>query len=610
MSSTPEKFEWNLEYETLPATLYAEGVKTGSGTLKLSYTAGASSFDDSVKATVVKVDLDADSDRDGTIDDEKDDKNEETWSKEQGAVVYPGQCQDEGQAGSYNLEDTNIPEVIIRKMPDLPETVTLLLYCSKKEKVLIFKSGSDTPFAFAQDDEEAIPLNDIKNNDLRLKILAKGPRTAAWADGRFDLELRLKKEKEIIDKDRIAMRVAPLILSWNGQDVEKVYMEENVWCQDIMELCAAPRDEGGKFCGRTLLDLNDSRQEAGLFIQQIQAQEKFWQRIVCDNDGNGGNIEVTPPSKDNPFGQIVHGSGNFSQDTASLLAAQNMQTPFIQLDTSWLLVGHVDEVHSFIDANTVMIPSPGLAADLLHASILKGKGQEQIKYGTNSSGEKNVSIKEFMTDKNAAGDFMEGSLAEDLDDESNVQVVELEPGHKISNPDPGKDCYLRIENEYVKFVSVENNQVKIIRGPVLNIPTKPEKHKKGALIYKLPQLAADNLTLEKGKPAMGISLVRTAFKQYQQIDMPVFFEQVNNKWVATTSNLVNSLVQPQGGKIIVNMPTAYNDTFKSYVEDKLKDKVAWVPDTWQKAHMKYGEVHCRCNTRRTPLKTKWWEVEK
>jgi hypothetical protein len=67
----------------------------------------------------------------------------------------------------------------------------------------------------------------------------------------------------------------------------------------------------------------------------------------------GGNIEVTPPSVMAPLGRIV--IGNSSDETGktvmdpSLLAFLRMQQvqPLLEIDTSWLHVGHVDEIISF-----------------------------------------------------------------------------------------------------------------------------------------------------------------------------------------------------------------------------------------------------------------------
>jgi protein-arginine deiminase len=94
-----------------------------------------------------------------------------------------------------------------------------------------------------------------------------------------------------------------------------------------------------------------------------------------------GNLECSPPVKVNkriyPFGRIVYGVDPDPYQTMhslcrKFLAAQRMQSPFT-IDTSWLYVGHVDEVISFcpmasqreIPRFRVLIASPQRAIDVL-----------------------------------------------------------------------------------------------------------------------------------------------------------------------------------------------------------------------------------------------------
>jgi protein-arginine deiminase len=71
-----------------------------------------------------------------------------------------------------------------------------------------------------------------------------------------------------------------------------------------------------------------------------------------------GNLEVSPPvtvdGVEHPFGRIYYGANaDFGPTPAlrDLLASQVVQDP-IELDTSWLCVGHVDEFISFVPDST------------------------------------------------------------------------------------------------------------------------------------------------------------------------------------------------------------------------------------------------------------------
>ena len=95
----------------------------------------------------------------------------------------------------------------------------------------------------------------------------------------------------------------------------------------------------------------------------------------------GGNIEVTPPTREYPFGRIYFGSIR-SRNTADdryqsrgldpefvrFFRRQKVQEP-IELATDWLEVGHVDEILSFVpvgkDRFLLLLASPRLALALL-----------------------------------------------------------------------------------------------------------------------------------------------------------------------------------------------------------------------------------------------------
>ncbi|HEX5760829.1 MAG TPA: protein-arginine deiminase family protein [Thermoanaerobaculia bacterium] len=95
----------------------------------------------------------------------------------------------------------------------------------------------------------------------------------------------------------------------------------------------------------------------------------------------GGNIEVAPPTAGAPLGTIVvgntlvHGVADFvDPDLLRFLHKQRKQ-PVVQLDTSWLDVGHIDELLSFVPNRRGGTPtfaalraSPGLAMALLRAA--------------------------------------------------------------------------------------------------------------------------------------------------------------------------------------------------------------------------------------------------
>lgn len=82
----------------------------------------------------------------------------------------------------------------------------------------------------------------------------------------------------------------------------------------------------------------------------------------------GGNIESTPPCSDAPLGKVIIGNAQnpgsgaefVDPDLLRLLAKQKKQ-PIVEIDTTWLKVGHVDEVMA-------IVPSGRSGFSVLHAS--------------------------------------------------------------------------------------------------------------------------------------------------------------------------------------------------------------------------------------------------
>ena len=85
-----------------------------------------------------------------------------------------------------------------------------------------------------------------------------------------------------------------------------------------------------------------------------------------------GNIEVTPPISGYPWGRIFVGR-NMSDDLKRRLNNQKIQAPIIEVNTSWLRVGHVDEIVIFVPASDttkgfkMLIASPQKAMDIIGA---------------------------------------------------------------------------------------------------------------------------------------------------------------------------------------------------------------------------------------------------
>jgi hypothetical protein len=91
----------------------------------------------------------------------------------------------------------------------------------------------------------------------------------------------------------------------------------------------------------------------------------------------GGNIEVSPKTSDAPYGKILAGSVS-SADLTNFLTSRGSLHPLVTANTSWLEVGHIDEIASFVsqsDGFSLLRASPKLALKMLDKLVaLQGQG--------------------------------------------------------------------------------------------------------------------------------------------------------------------------------------------------------------------------------------------
>lgn len=127
---------------------------------------------------------------------------------------------------------------------------------------------------------------------------------------------------------------------------------------------------------------------------------------------SGGNHDALPPyenpanGQSYPVGRIIYGSGVI-QETKDFYEAQLPMTPAISVDTSWLIVGHIDEVLSYAPANTergwkLLVGQPDLAVQMLTDWQGQGNGAAVMfegKFWSNNQPAA-ISIDEALADTN------------------------------------------------------------------------------------------------------------------------------------------------------------------------------------------------------------------
>jgi protein-arginine deiminase len=184
---------------------------------------------------------------------------------------------------------------------------------------------------------------------------------------------------------------------------------EDIWAQDFFETgyMSMPAPDGGQHAIRTAYRSANVYQ-AGAYplrsagsvvftqfrgpdVAGIQAFDVAHPRS-SDSLNSYGNLETIPPHTSDagtfPLGRMIRGSiPSFAPDPvmAKLLESQGQQPP-VYIDTSWLLVGHVDETISFLKASTprgwvMLVNDPTLARQMLMDAQDAGYGDTQMFIG-------------------------------------------------------------------------------------------------------------------------------------------------------------------------------------------------------------------------------------
>lgn len=238
--------------------------------------------------------------------------------------------------------------------------------------------------------------------------------------------------------DAVKLRVAPVLTSHHLQPAEEVWVsntgtpgnramrsdlgaaceaaklaapsevdDEDPWTQDFFETAymSMPGKNGAQhvvhvnYRSANLYSPNDKKaplRPAGQVVFRMRGKDSAGiqqydpkHSLEMDSLNSFGNFETVPPhTKDGasfPFGRVLRGrTTSFYPDAsfAKMIDAQGQQ-PAIDIDTSWLYVGHVDETLSFVKANTprgwvLLANDARLARKMLEDEVAAGHGDTPL----------------------------------------------------------------------------------------------------------------------------------------------------------------------------------------------------------------------------------------
>ncbi|GAA0959848.1 hypothetical protein GCM10009554_74100 [Kribbella koreensis] len=253
--------------------------------------------------------------------------------------------------------------------------------------------------------------------------------SAVW-DGRVDVTLTVTGGGKTAT-NRVTLKEAPVLTQLNTQRLEQVFsslsddaetkgwqdvvrsqarasgaslkildQSGDSWTQDIFEPASMsmPGPGGQQQSMKVLLgSVNDSRRVgsrviftelaghdvAAVHTEHVPVLDPF----ENESYDSMGNLETMPPTPGHPNGQLVIGGDGHKSGPATemltLLKSQGVQNP-IDVDTSWLSIGHVDEFIQFVPVPggwKAVVADPTAGLQLLHDVVKAGHGDDIMHGG-------------------------------------------------------------------------------------------------------------------------------------------------------------------------------------------------------------------------------------
>lgn len=450
-----------------------------------------------IKLVPLELHLHVDNDRDGIINDDWNENNKwEAGAGKKGAVILCNN-DDEDSNKSMDWENdivdtgTDVPDIAplyIRKKPtgrSFPAGWKATISVSDKDKIRIFdQHAAGGKEIIGPNKGNKFDITDLSPNEHRFGMEGVQYPDAAF-DGKVTLTLKLFDNAGTeVHSENAIVRVSPWLMFHHACKTLKVYVVATAdnatfrtaltsaagvpvqvaseatygtdrWMQDAMEPGFSSLPKTGAPASQnlpvTLRTFNDRSSMGWGPIDTFPKQELLgpdYGFTQAANPGNGdsldsfGNLECSPPfthsvtGKDYKFGRIVYGSDparEMHPKVRQFLIAQKAQEPF-SIDTAWLIVGHVDEVMSFLPLPSapkgfkVMTASPKMALEIVKRApdttkllqgiqlngVLQAKIDSEYPLQTAGAIKSDASFQGIQTTVQAKIDGIKGTLKTEL----------------------------------------------------------------------------------------------------------------------------------------------------------------------------------------------------
>lgn len=497
--SVGERLRAPLPYEGLMSVISDE---VGEHTALIQHLEDDQVVDEvSVTLTVLHVRLDVDADRDGVIGDNEDGKRNWEWGQgRRGAIVLVNNDRDTAALSVAQAVDSELTEMLVRPtgMP-LPEGCDLVLAVTRDEaaRLSLYRaadSGLELVLGVDQSDPDALPraISPSFGDAGARCFLEAHEYPGPFFEGLISFELRLLQDGAPVGNDRALVRVAPWMMTPHTRPAVEVFTcdtrggevpnerfldELQAVCDDVdVPLRIVPLEENGD--DRWIQDeVEFGYSESPVRVLPVVCDSPrdreldHWAKLQVGPDmghfqlggstpdslDSFGNLEVSPPvtvrGRRYPFGRIVFGGrayGDYGPDARQMmpelrrfLYAQRVQFP-IELYTDWLLVGHIDEILTFVPADNekgfqILLTSPRKAEGIIDRLLAEGHGEvllfEGLRRGDPETGEPaEMTVRQLRDD----GPFWEANARfqsiMDLNREMLMMELEISGGDIIEVP--------------------------------------------------------------------------------------------------------------------------------------------------------------------------------
>ncbi len=548
----------------------------------------------SVEIFVVRLTLDLDADRDGTVEDGATGKDVwEFGAGRKGAVILVNSDNDDLAAGNSQIDRDNlvvdsaadVPDLgtlVVRQSGALPAGVTLVLATPQRNQVRVFdaRAAAGTAILGPAPLSGEATIGGSAAADVELGIEALRYPDSGF-DGLVNLRLLLREGATELARDEAVVRVAPWIIPSHLAVTEEIYVIEfpgqndafvngveaaataagvplvratgipDQWVQDCMEIgiAQAPPARGFNVALNAVNPRPLDTFAPGILLGPDYGLHQPPVNADFNTFDSHGNMEASPPvtvgGREFKLGRIYFGRGRpgerVNSDVEDFLRAQRVQSP-VTLDTDWLGVGHVDEVMSFVPAQT------GSPFRVLFASVNEAL---RILQALRSAGRGGLALFAGKTEV----PFQERTVAEILDDSGLMQF----------NADAQANLD-SMESDIRTLLGVA--AADIVRIPSLFVEEPLFPGVASALIPGMVNL---------------LVITRPTFARHQLV-MPDPFGPVVGG--------VDQLQQDVRQKLI---PLGYTAGQIRFIDD------------YDVYHAQLGEVHCGTNQKRRAPATPWWE---